>query len=56
MQRVIFDGCAGWLHTGKGWHIEVFPRLTVLAGVELGAEVYVNTVAPEEAAEQLRAV
>jgi UDPglucose--hexose-1-phosphate uridylyltransferase len=45
-----------WLHTGKGWHIEVFPRLTVLAGVELGAEVYVNTVAPEEAAEQLRGV
>jgi UDPglucose--hexose-1-phosphate uridylyltransferase len=45
-----------WLHTGKGWHIEVFPRLTVLAGLELGAEVYVNTVAPDEAAEQLRAV
>ena len=44
-----------WLHTGKGWHIEVFPRLTVLAGLELGAEIYVNTVAPEDAAEQLRA-
>ena len=45
-----------WLHTGKGWHIEVFPRLTVLAGLELGAGIYVNTVAPEEAAEQLRGV
>jgi UDPglucose--hexose-1-phosphate uridylyltransferase len=43
-----------WLHTGKAWHIEVFPRLTVLAGIELGAEIYVNTVPPEEAAEQLR--
>ncbi len=43
-----------WLHTGTRWHLEVFPRLTVLAGVELGAGLYVNTVAPEVAAEQLR--
>ena len=43
-----------WLHTGTGWHLEVFPRLTVLAGVELGAGIYVNTVAPEEAARDLR--
>jgi UDPglucose--hexose-1-phosphate uridylyltransferase len=41
-----------WLH---GDHIELVPRLTVLAGVELGAGVYVNTVAPEDAAELLRA-
>jgi UDPglucose--hexose-1-phosphate uridylyltransferase len=43
-----------WLHTGRRWHLEVFPRLTVLAGIELGAGVYVNTVSPEEAASQLR--
>jgi UDPglucose--hexose-1-phosphate uridylyltransferase len=43
-----------WLHTGERWHLEVFPRLTVLAGVELGAGIYVNTLAPEEAARQLR--
>ena len=43
-----------WLHTGTRWHLEVFPRLTVLAGVELGAGLYVNTVSPEVAAEQLR--
>ena len=43
-----------WLHTGKRWHLEVFPRLTVLAGIELGAGIYVNTLPPEEAAEQLR--
>lgn len=43
-----------WLHTGRRWHIEVVPRLTVLAGIELGAGIYVNTVPPEEAAEQLR--
>jgi UDPglucose--hexose-1-phosphate uridylyltransferase len=43
-----------WLHAGPWWHVEVVPRLTVLAGVELGAGIYVNTVAPEDAAEQLR--
>ena len=30
--------------------IELVPRLSVLAGVELGAGIYVNTVAPEDAA------
>jgi UDPglucose--hexose-1-phosphate uridylyltransferase len=48
-----------WLH--EGWqgggihpHLEVVPRLTVPAGVELGAGIYVNTVAPEDAAAALR--
>jgi len=40
-----------WLHED---HIEVVPRLSVLAGVELGAGIYVNTVAPEDAAAALR--
>jgi UDPglucose--hexose-1-phosphate uridylyltransferase len=40
-----------WLHEA---HIELVPRLSVLAGVELGAGIYVNTVAPEEAADALR--
>jgi UDPglucose--hexose-1-phosphate uridylyltransferase len=44
-----------WLHGGDHWHIEVLPRLTVLAGLELGAEVYVNSLPPEEAAARLRA-
>ena len=43
-----------WLHTGRRWHIEVMPRLTVFAGIELGAGIYVNTLAPEEAARALR--
>lgn len=43
-----------WLHQGDWWHLELVPRLTVLAGIELGAEIYVTTVAPEDAAEQLR--
>jgi UDPglucose--hexose-1-phosphate uridylyltransferase len=36
------------------WHVELVPRLTILAGLELGAGVYVNTLAPEDAALSLR--
>ncbi len=48
-----------WLHTAPfgedaHWHLEVVPRLTVLAALELGAGYYVNTVAPERAAAILR--
>lgn len=42
-----------WLHDGDPWHVEVFPRLTVLAGIELGAGVFVNTLPPHEAAARL---
>lgn len=44
-----------WLHTGGHWHLELVPRLTVFAGLELGAGIYVNSLPPEEAAERLRA-
>jgi UDPglucose--hexose-1-phosphate uridylyltransferase len=43
-----------WLHLGPHWHLEVLPRLTVFAGLELGAEIYVNVVEPERAAAALR--
>lgn len=48
-----------WLHTsafgGPGhWHLELVPRLTVFAGLELGAGIYVNALPPEAAAEALR--
>jgi UDPglucose--hexose-1-phosphate uridylyltransferase len=43
-----------WLHTGAHWHFEVVPRLTVFAGLELGAGIWVNSLAPERAAEALR--
>jgi UDPglucose--hexose-1-phosphate uridylyltransferase len=36
------------------WHIDVVPRLTQLAGFELGTGVNVNVVAPERAAAELR--
>jgi UDPglucose--hexose-1-phosphate uridylyltransferase len=43
-----------WLHESGHWHLELLPRLTVLASVELGAGHYINTLAPERAAETLR--
>jgi UDPglucose--hexose-1-phosphate uridylyltransferase len=43
-----------WLHDGPAWHLHVLPRLSVEAGVELGAGISVNTLAPEEAAAALR--
>jgi UDPglucose--hexose-1-phosphate uridylyltransferase len=36
------------------WRIDILPRLTHLAGLELGAGVNLNIVAPEHAAAQLR--
>jgi len=44
-----------WLHDGAHWHLELLPRVAVLAGLELGAGIYVNSLPPEEAAARLRA-
>jgi UDPglucose--hexose-1-phosphate uridylyltransferase len=38
------------------WRIDLLPRLTHLAGLEMGVGVNLNIVPPERAAEQLRAV
>ena len=43
-----------WLHNGGHWHLEIVPRTSVLAALELGAGYYVNTLAPESAAGMLR--
>jgi UDPglucose--hexose-1-phosphate uridylyltransferase len=43
-----------WLHESGHWHLELLPRLTVFASLELGAGHYINTLAPERAAETLR--
>jgi UDPglucose--hexose-1-phosphate uridylyltransferase len=43
-----------WLHAAGHWHLEVLPRLSVLAGLELGSGYFVNTLAPESAAGVLR--
>jgi UDPglucose--hexose-1-phosphate uridylyltransferase len=36
------------------WHMEIFPRITTLGGFELGSEIYINVVTPEDAAKYLR--
>ena len=36
------------------WHVQIIPRLTQPAGLELGSRMYINPVLPEAAAEQLR--
>jgi UDPglucose--hexose-1-phosphate uridylyltransferase len=38
------------------WHVEIWPRLTVAASVELGAGIWVNIVDPDVAAAELRSV
>ncbi|MGO8684085.1 MAG: DUF4921 family protein, partial [Thermoleophilia bacterium] len=50
-----------WLHTTPldaqttyHWHFEITPRLSTLAGFELGSGITINTVDPAEAAAQLR--
>jgi UDPglucose--hexose-1-phosphate uridylyltransferase len=43
-----------WLHAQEPTHMHFVPRLTALAGIELGAGLYVNVLPPEPAAERLR--
>src|SRR5947209_10954334 len=38
------------------WRIDILPRLTHLAGLELGAGVHLNIVSPEQSAAELREV
>ncbi|MBI1311594.1 galactose-1-phosphate uridylyltransferase [bacterium] len=38
------------------WHLEIIPRLTGIAGFELGSGTWINVVAPEDAAACLRDV
>jgi UDPglucose--hexose-1-phosphate uridylyltransferase len=44
------DDAAGAGH----WRIEILPRVNPLAGIELATQVYINPIAPERAAQQLR--
>jgi len=36
------------------WHMRIVPRLTELAGFEIGSGIYINTALPEETAEFMR--
>jgi UDPglucose--hexose-1-phosphate uridylyltransferase len=48
--RTVPRGAESWC-----WRIELMPRLAQLAGLEIGTGVNLNVLAPEQAAEQLRA-
>jgi len=37
------------------WHVEILPRLSMMAGFEAGTGFFINSVLPENAAEKLRA-
>jgi UDPglucose--hexose-1-phosphate uridylyltransferase len=49
-----------WIRTAPSgaehfsWRIDIVPRLTYIAGLELGAGVNLNVVSPEQAASELR--
>jgi UDPglucose--hexose-1-phosphate uridylyltransferase len=36
------------------WHLRIVPRLTEMAGFEIGSGIYINTALPEETAEFMR--
>jgi UDPglucose--hexose-1-phosphate uridylyltransferase len=38
------------------WHLEVYPKLAIWAGFELSSGIYINTVTPEKAAEDLKKI
>jgi UDPglucose--hexose-1-phosphate uridylyltransferase len=43
-------------HDSYHWHLEICPRTSIPTGFELGSGLFVSTISPEYAAEQLRAV
>ncbi len=51
-----------WVRTAPGgaehfsWRIDILPRLTQFAGLELGAGIHLNIVAPEQVAAELREI
>ena len=64
VRSLLNDPAMNWvLHLGPGplpgspdhWRFEVLPRLARIGGFELGTGVFVNSVAPEDAAARLRA-
>jgi UDPglucose--hexose-1-phosphate uridylyltransferase len=46
-----------WLeHDQHDWRMVLFPRLTILAALELGAGIFINALPPEAAAQRLSTV
>jgi UDPglucose--hexose-1-phosphate uridylyltransferase len=61
---IIHTGPARYAHAGYWgtidqdfrWHIEILPRLTLIAGFEVGTGFYINPTPPEDAAKYLREI
>ncbi len=49
VDEYIYKGLDIYFH----WHIEILPRITTLAGFELGTDYYINHTPPEEAVKYL---
>lgn len=47
-----YADCSASFH----WHLEICPRTSIPTGFELGSGLFVNTISPEDAAQQLREV
>lgn len=52
--NVVFHAAPYRASSPYHWHVHILPKLTTRAGFELGTGVYINVVAPEQAAEDLR--
>jgi UDPglucose--hexose-1-phosphate uridylyltransferase len=44
--------CGDWFH----WRLEILPRVSAVAGLELATGIFINSVAPERAASKLRSL
>jgi len=53
-QRYPYPGYWTTIDHDFRWHLEILPRLTLIAGFEVGTGFYINPTPPEEAAKYLR--
>lgn len=48
------DNMSEHFHDFYCWHMEIVPRLSIEGGVELGTDIHINVIDPDDAAEELR--
>lgn len=48
------DDLGEHFHDFYCWHMEIVPRLSIEGGVELGTDIHINVIDPDDAAEELR--
>jgi len=52
IKEYAYQNCGGHFH----WYISIIPRVSKMAGFELGSGIFINVAIPEESAEFLRGV